>query len=246
MTSFIPDAHALGTADDTELARAASTFGVSYDVSTDSSGEPAVAHTTLLYAVDDTGHVVLAWPFGVSKDDLAADIGQLLDQQPASGVLVNRLAVALATGIVVVAVPSAAFADAAKPSDFRSEIVSVLPADRRHHSDDRGRRLVRTDRGRARPRRRRRGLRRRAVPVDRRRRCRAREPALAGHVLQPQPRRRAPRCRRRPTPTATPDWKVVGHGGAYAWHDHRAALDGWRPARPTCSRGTRCHRRSCR
>lgn len=85
VTSFIPDAHALGTANDTELARAASAFGVSYDVSTDASGEPAVGHTTLLYAVDDTGHVVLAWPFGVSKDDLAADVGQLLDQQPASG-----------------------------------------------------------------------------------------------------------------------------------------------------------------
>jgi protein SCO1/2 len=85
VTSFIPDAHALGTADDGELARAASAFGVSYDVSTDSNGEPEVAHTTLLYAVDDTGHVVLAWPFGVSIDDLAADIDQLLDRQPAGG-----------------------------------------------------------------------------------------------------------------------------------------------------------------
>ena len=85
VTSFIPDAHALGTADDRELARAASAFGVSYDVSTDSNGEPEVAHTTLLYAVDDTGHVVLAWPFGVSIDDLAADIDQLLDRQPAGG-----------------------------------------------------------------------------------------------------------------------------------------------------------------
>ena len=49
------------------------------------AASPQVAHTTLLYAVDDTGHVVLAWPFGVSKDDLAADIDQLLDQQPAGG-----------------------------------------------------------------------------------------------------------------------------------------------------------------
>ena len=85
VTSFVPDAHALGTADDDELARAASTFGVSYDVTTDASGEIQVAHTTLLYAVDDTGHVVLAWPFGVSIDDLAADIDQLLDHQAAGG-----------------------------------------------------------------------------------------------------------------------------------------------------------------
>jgi protein SCO1/2 len=85
VTSFVPDAHALGTADDDELARVASAFGVSYDVSTDSNGEPEVAHTTLLYAVDETGHVVLAWPFGVSIDDLAADIDQLLDRQPVGG-----------------------------------------------------------------------------------------------------------------------------------------------------------------
>jgi protein SCO1/2 len=85
VTGFIPDAHALGTTDDSQLAQAASAFGVSYEVSTDSNGQPEVAHTTLLYAVDDTGHVVLAWPFGVSIDDLAADIDQLLDRQPAGG-----------------------------------------------------------------------------------------------------------------------------------------------------------------
>jgi protein SCO1 len=85
VTGFIPDAHALGTTDDDELARATSAFGASYDVSTDAGGEPEVAHTTLLYAVDDTGHVVLAWPFGVSIDDLAADIDQLLDRQPEGG-----------------------------------------------------------------------------------------------------------------------------------------------------------------
>jgi protein SCO1/2 len=85
VTSFIPDAHALGTADDQALNHAASAFGVSYDVSTDASGETEVAHTTLLYAVDDSGHVVLAWPFGVSKDDIASDVDQLLDQQPAGG-----------------------------------------------------------------------------------------------------------------------------------------------------------------
>ena len=83
VTGFLPDGHALGTADDDELARAASAFGVSYDVSTDAGGDTEVAHTTLLYAVDDTGHVVLAWPFGVSIDDLAADIEQLLDGQRA-------------------------------------------------------------------------------------------------------------------------------------------------------------------
>jgi protein SCO1/2 len=81
VTGIIPDGHALGTDDDAALSRAASAFGVSYDVSTDAGGDSEVAHTTLLYAVDADGHVVLAWPFGVSIDDLAADIEFLLDQQ---------------------------------------------------------------------------------------------------------------------------------------------------------------------
>lgn len=83
VTGFVPDGHALGTADDAALRRAASAFGVSYDVTTDSDGEIQVAHTTLLYAVDDDGHVVLAWPFGVSIDDLSADVGELLDHESA-------------------------------------------------------------------------------------------------------------------------------------------------------------------
>ena len=84
VTGFIPDGHALGTADDAELSRAASAFGASYDVTTDATGETEVAHTTLLYAVDDQGRIVLAWPFGVSIDDLAADVDYLLDH-PAGG-----------------------------------------------------------------------------------------------------------------------------------------------------------------
>jgi len=85
VTGFVPDGHALGTPDDAALSRAASAFGVSYEVNTGSGGDTEVAHTTLLYAVDDDGQVVLAWPFGVSIDDLAADIDYLLDYQPAGG-----------------------------------------------------------------------------------------------------------------------------------------------------------------
>jgi protein SCO1/2 len=85
VTGFIPDGHALGTEDDDALRQAATAFGVSYDVSTDSTGQTQVAHTTLLYAVDSAGHVVLAWPFGVSIDDLAKDVDYLLDHQSAGG-----------------------------------------------------------------------------------------------------------------------------------------------------------------
>ncbi len=82
VTSFVPEAHALGTDDFADLDRAAGPFGVSYEVREADDGAIEVAHTTLLYAVDDTGRVVLTWPFGVSIDDLAADLELLLEDQP--------------------------------------------------------------------------------------------------------------------------------------------------------------------
>jgi protein SCO1/2 len=79
VTSFVPEAHALGTADFDELDRAAARFGVSYQVSEGADGAVEVAHSTLLYAVDDAGELALTWPFGVSIDDLAADLELLLE-----------------------------------------------------------------------------------------------------------------------------------------------------------------------
>jgi protein SCO1/2 len=79
VTSFVPEAHALGTDDFEQLDRAAARFGVSYQVGEGADGAVEVAHSTLLYAVDDTGELVLTWPFGVSIDDLAADLELLLD-----------------------------------------------------------------------------------------------------------------------------------------------------------------------
>ena len=79
VASFFDDGHALGTDDPATLAEVAAPFGVSYDVTETSSGEIEVAHTTALYAIDDTGDLVLTWQFGVSIDDLAADLTQLLE-----------------------------------------------------------------------------------------------------------------------------------------------------------------------
>jgi protein SCO1/2 len=78
ITSFVPDAHALGTSDFEMLDRAAAPFGVSYQVEQAADGEIEVAHTTSLYAVDDAGRVVLTWPFGVTIDELTGDFEQLL------------------------------------------------------------------------------------------------------------------------------------------------------------------------
>ena len=79
ITSFFDDGHALGTDDSDLLARAAAPFGAAYDVSTNEDGVIEVAHSTSLYVVDDSGHLVLTWQFGVPIDDLADDLTQLLE-----------------------------------------------------------------------------------------------------------------------------------------------------------------------
>jgi protein SCO1/2 len=77
--SFFADGHALGTDDPARLARVSAPFGVQYDVGEAADGEIEVAHTTQLYAIDDAGALALTWQFGVSIDDLAADLEQLLE-----------------------------------------------------------------------------------------------------------------------------------------------------------------------
>jgi protein SCO1/2 len=81
--TFVPGAQALRTSDATKLRAAADAFGADYSVEQKSDGEIDVSHTAYLYAVDDTGKLVLQWPFGISSDDLAHDLATLLDRQSA-------------------------------------------------------------------------------------------------------------------------------------------------------------------
>ncbi|MET0911158.1 MAG: SCO family protein [Ilumatobacteraceae bacterium] len=76
--SFVPDAHAVATDDQAALQSVAAPFGVSYEVHTDATGEIEVGHTSALFAVDDTGHLVITWTFPTPADDLAGDLRQLL------------------------------------------------------------------------------------------------------------------------------------------------------------------------
>jgi len=81
--SFVPGAHALATDDPAALQSAAEPFGVSYQVTTGPDGEIDVGHSSYLFAVDETGKLVITWPVGVdensaSAEDLAADMRQLL------------------------------------------------------------------------------------------------------------------------------------------------------------------------
>ncbi|MGH9132694.1 MAG: SCO family protein [Ilumatobacteraceae bacterium] len=77
--SFVEGGHALATSDAADLRAVADRFGVTYLVETNASGEIEVAHSPQLYVVDDTGQLALTWQFGVTPDDLAGDLQQLLE-----------------------------------------------------------------------------------------------------------------------------------------------------------------------
>lgn len=74
VAGFVADGHALGTDDPARLRAAADAFGVTYQVRDDQ-----VAHSTHLYAVDDSGAVVMTWTFPTELKALEADVKELLD-----------------------------------------------------------------------------------------------------------------------------------------------------------------------
>lgn len=76
---FVPGGHAVVPDDAARLRQAADSFGVSYQVTRAPNGEVQVAHTDHLFAVDESGTLVLTWPSGTSRADLAADLEVLLE-----------------------------------------------------------------------------------------------------------------------------------------------------------------------
>ena len=70
VTTFIADGDASRFEDAESLAAAAAVFGARYAVEPSPDGEPEVSHSGDLYAVDDSGDIVLQWPFGITTDDL--------------------------------------------------------------------------------------------------------------------------------------------------------------------------------
>lgn len=79
--NFVPDGTALRTDDDAQLRAAADAIGANYEVTTNEEGEIEVSHTGELYAVDDTGTVVMQWPFGTSYESLTRDLRSLLAER---------------------------------------------------------------------------------------------------------------------------------------------------------------------
>ena len=80
--AFLADGIALRTDDPTELLVAADAFGVTYQIATNAEGEREVGHTPNIYVIDDTGSIILTWPFGVPPADMTSDLNILLDRRP--------------------------------------------------------------------------------------------------------------------------------------------------------------------
>jgi protein SCO1/2 len=82
--SFVTRYHTVRIDDPAALARAEEPFGAR-----SSTGPPRadgtydVTHTAGMYVVDDTGHIVLEWPFGTPSDAAATDLEILLARSPA-------------------------------------------------------------------------------------------------------------------------------------------------------------------
>lgn len=79
---FADDGVGLHAVDDRALTAATKAFGVQFSVAEHQPGdaEYAVAHTAVTYVIDDTGTVVVEWPFGAATDDMASDLKTLLSR----------------------------------------------------------------------------------------------------------------------------------------------------------------------
>jgi protein SCO1/2 len=77
--AFFPRGIALRTADPRLLARVAKTFGAAYRVTKEKDGSIDVIHTAFVYAVGDTGHLLVQWSFGTRPAAYRQDIRLLLE-----------------------------------------------------------------------------------------------------------------------------------------------------------------------
>lgn len=78
VAGYFPEGLALRTDDAQELRSAADDFGANYTGRQNIDGKREIAHSAELYVIDDTGMVVLAWPYGVTPEAITADLGRLL------------------------------------------------------------------------------------------------------------------------------------------------------------------------
>lgn len=78
ITRFVPSGNAIRTEDFVLLRSAADAFGADFTSRNNEEGQREVSHTGDLYVVDDTGTILLAWPFGTEQPDIERDLTRLL------------------------------------------------------------------------------------------------------------------------------------------------------------------------
>lgn len=77
--SFVDNGRALRTDDPDLLEEVAGGFGASYSVTENANGDIEVSHSGNLYVVDDTGALVLQWPYGLTSKAISNDLSILFD-----------------------------------------------------------------------------------------------------------------------------------------------------------------------
>ena len=82
LRSFIPDGHAIRSADTAALASAKAPFNADWNVIDDPDGDIEVEHTSVTYVIDAQGLVIDEWTFGTTSAVMASDLKALLKQQP--------------------------------------------------------------------------------------------------------------------------------------------------------------------
>ena len=81
LASFFEHPLPLRAADPAALEAAAQAFGVRYEVADHKPGSSdyEVSHSAVTYVVDDTGTVVVEWPFGFDSEQMTKDLKTLLE-----------------------------------------------------------------------------------------------------------------------------------------------------------------------
>lgn len=81
--SFFDRYHALREPDLARVAEIEAPFGASSSVVHQDDGTVEVGHSAITYVIDDTGEVLVEWPFGTEPDAMASDLEVLLERQQA-------------------------------------------------------------------------------------------------------------------------------------------------------------------
>ncbi len=80
LSSFSDHFHALHASSQDELEAAENAFLASSTVTKDATGKIEVGHSATAYVIDDTGSVLVEWPFGIDNKAMTNDLKILLEQ----------------------------------------------------------------------------------------------------------------------------------------------------------------------